>query len=611
MSTIHTSSPATFSSFAELSLRQTSQDALSRMNITTPTRIQAETLPVLLDGRDVIGQSRTGSGKTLAFGIPAVESVDPGIKAVQVLVLTPTRELAVQVGDVLSNLCTGTGIRTVLVYGGRAMGPQKDALRRGAQIVVGTPGRVADLYGQGDLRLNNVNFLVLDEADEMLDRGFRPQVEQILGWTPATRQTALFSATMPDWVNDASKRHLRNPHRVVIESTVAESQSIDHIAYDVPAGGKMDALKDLLDGRGDGQVIVFGRTKHGVKKLAKQLAASGYPVAALQGNMSQNARDTVMEEFRAGKVPVLLATNVAARGIDVSAVDYVINFELPESSELLSHRIGRTGRMGRSGQAITLLGDEDTGKWRQLERGLGKRIQREPWTGARRTDSTPRIVTHAPIAQATATERRAPNRERDGNGRRDERVRSERRPQGESQRGTAPRPQRRDAERQEQSAPQPVRRPRSSISIIDQMIAEKRGPNDAPPAITQAPFPRPEAARSERQPRREGGERRQRPDGRSGNGSGPRGPQVTPTVRRPSFGPVARAEAVIGGAFEHGEARQPERNGARAAAKGGTHTATCTECGTQATLRFAPDLSRPVYCDVCFSKRRTQNRAAR
>ncbi len=616
MSTIHTSSPATFSSFAELSLRKTSQEALSRMNISTPTRIQAETLPVLLDGRDVIGQSRTGSGKTLAFGIPAVESVDPGVKAVQVLVLTPTRELAVQVGDVLASLCTGTGIRTVLVYGGRAMGPQKDALRRGAQIVVGTPGRVADLYGQGDLRLNNVNFLVLDEADEMLDRGFRPQVEQILGWTPSTRQTALFSATMPDWVNDASKRHLRNPHRVVVESTVAESQSIDHIAYDVPAGGKMDALKDLLDGRGDGQVIVFGRTKHGIKKLAKQLAASGYPVAALQGNMSQNARDSVMEDFRAGKVPVLLATNVAARGIDVTAVDYVINFELPESSELLSHRIGRTGRMGRSGQAITLLGDEDTGKWRQLERGLGKRIQREAWTGARRTDSTPRIVTHVPVAQAPLTERRAPSRDRNGGPRRDERVRSERQPQGEGQRGNAPRPQRRDADRsdrQEQSAPQPVRRPRSSISIIDQMIAEKRGPNDTPPVVTQAPFPRPETARSDRQPRREGGERRQRPDGRNGNGSGPRGPQVTPTIRRPSFGPVARAEAVIGGSFEeNGTGNRPAaRNGQRPAANGSLHTATCTECGAQATLRFAPDLSRPVYCDVCFSKRRTQNRAAR
>jgi ATP-dependent RNA helicase DeaD len=317
--------------FATLSVRQSTRDAISRMNITNPTQIQADALPLLLAGQDVIGQSRTGSGKTLAFGIPAVEIVDPNLRAVQVLVLTPTRELAVQVGDVIAQLSEGTGIRTVLVYGGRAMGPQKDALRRGAQIVVGTPGRVADLHGQGDLRLDKVRFLVLDEADEMLDRGFKPQVERILGWTPRDRQTALFSATMPEWVDQASTKHLRNPEHVAVTATGSEEETIEHIAYDVPSGGKLDALKDLMDNRGDGQMIVFGRTKHGVKKLAKQLVAAGYPVAALQGNLSQNARDQVMADFRAGKVQILLATNVAARGIDVTAVDHVVNYELPES----------------------------------------------------------------------------------------------------------------------------------------------------------------------------------------------------------------------------------------------------------------------------------------
>jgi len=383
-------------SFADLSVRQTTHDALRRMDISVPTKIQAATLPLLLAGRDVIGQSRTGSGKTLAFGIPAVETVDANLRAVQVLVLTPTRELAVQVGTVLADLTQGTGMKVALVYGGRALGPQIQELRRGAQIVVGTPGRVADLYQQRALVLDKVNFLVLDEADEMLDRGFAPQVNKILSWTPRDRQTALFSATMPEWVDDASHRHLKNPAHVSVASTQAESEQIDHIVYDVPSGGKLDALRDLLDARGDGQVIVFGRTKHGVRKLAKQMAAAGYPVAALQGNLSQNARDAVMADFRAGKVPVLFATNVAARGIDVSAVDYVINYELPESSDLLSHRIGRTGRMGRSGQAITLLSDDDASKWRQLERGLGKRIPRQAWTGKRRTDTLPAVAHSEP-----------------------------------------------------------------------------------------------------------------------------------------------------------------------------------------------------------------------
>ena len=407
-------------SFAELRLSDPTRGALAQMGIEVPTPIQAAALPSLLDGRDVIGQARTGSGKTLAFGIPAVELVDPRRREVQVLVLTPTRELAVQVGGVLEELGAAKGVRVGLIFGGRAFGPQRELLRKGAHVVVGTPGRVLDLINQGALWLNKVRFLVLDEADEMLDRGFAPDVERIISRATPDRQTALFSATIPDWVRQTSDKHLFDPITIKVDPRPEDAAPIEHVAYDVPSGDKLGALKDLLDHRGEGSIIVFGRTKHGVKKLARQLEGAGYPVAALQGNLSQNARDRVMADFRAGAVPILLATNVAARGLDVTHVAQVINMELPESSSLMTHRIGRTGRMGRQGQAITLLAGEDGAKWRQLERGLGQRIPRAPWRGASAaltdgsangaangttiapTDSLPPLPTE-PSARATPT----------------------------------------------------------------------------------------------------------------------------------------------------------------------------------------------------------------
>ncbi|MBA2277185.1 MAG: DEAD/DEAH box helicase, partial [Chloroflexia bacterium] len=383
VSTINVSDTSeAIASFHELRLSEATHRALARMEIVTPTPIQAATLPPLLDGRDVIGQARTGSGKTLAFGIPAVELVDPQRRDVQVLILTPTRELAVQVGGVLQELGAAKGVKVGLIFGGRAFGPQREMLRKGVQIVVGTPGRVLDLLNQGALWLNKVRFLVLDEADEMLDRGFAPDVERIIGRATPDRQTALFSATVPDWVRQTAHKHLDDPITLRIDPNPEDAAPIEHVAYDVPGGDKLAALKDLLDHRGEGSIIVFGRTKHGVKKLARQLESAGYPVAALQGNLSQNARDRVMADFRAGQVPILLATNVAARGLDVTHISQVINMELPESSSLMTHRIGRTGRMGRQGQAITLLGGEDGSKWRQLERGSGQRIPRAPWRGA-------------------------------------------------------------------------------------------------------------------------------------------------------------------------------------------------------------------------------------
>ena len=382
-------------SFPTLPLSAATRAALTAMHISEPTPIQARSLPLLLEGSDLIGQAKTGSGKTLAFAIPMVERTDPQTRAVQALVLVPTRELAQQVGDVVAVLCKGRGIRSVLIYGGVGMGSQIKALAGSAQIVVGTPGRVLDLLKQGAFKPDRVSYVVLDEADEMLDRGFAPDVERILGFMPAKRQTALFSATVPEWVNQTASKHLHDPKLVRIDLRPEDAPKIDHVIYDVDEGQKLGVLRVLLDGRDDESVLVFGRTKHGVKKLAKQLVALGYPAAALQGNLSQNARDAVMADFRARRVPILLATNVAARGLDVEHIGLVINYELPETTELLTHRVGRTGRMGREGDAITLLAPSDADKWRKLSRELTARIPRKRWVGE--TPSTPAAVNAIPL----------------------------------------------------------------------------------------------------------------------------------------------------------------------------------------------------------------------
>src|SRR5215472_5015936 len=262
-------------SFATMPLAPSTRAALSQMGITDPTPIQSRSLPILLSGRDLVGQARTGSGKTLAFALPMIEKADPAVRAVQALVLVPTRELAQQVFDVVLPVARGRNLRAVCIFGGRAMGPQIASLAAGPQIVIGTPGRVLDLLRQGVLSLDRVNYVVLDEADEMLDRGFAPDVERILGFAPRERQTALFSATVPEWVQGTASKHMRNPETVQIDTRPEDAPKIEHIIYDVPEGQKLPVLRALLDGRGDESVLVFGRTKHGVKKLARQLVALG------------------------------------------------------------------------------------------------------------------------------------------------------------------------------------------------------------------------------------------------------------------------------------------------------------------------------------------------
>ena len=370
--------------FQEMALNAATQAAIADMGISKPTPIQEKSIPHLLAGRDLIGQARTGSGKTLAFAVPLAESCDPTQRCVQALVLLPTRELAIQVASVTETLAAAQRLRVTSLYGGRSLRPELAALRNGAQIVIGTPGRTLDHLRQGNLDLRSVSFLVLDEADEMLDKGFARDVEAILGRTPSKRQTMLFSATMPPWVANTAKKHLRDPVRVEIDADLRTLPTVEHVVYSIEKHDKVKALQALLDERGEDPILVFGRTKHGVKKLAKQLDALGYPVAALQGNLKQNARERVMKDFRSGVAPILVATNVAARGLDVEGIGQVINYDLPDSQQLFTHRVGRTGRMGRAGEAITFITPEEERKWREIERGLGRRFARRPWRAPNR-----------------------------------------------------------------------------------------------------------------------------------------------------------------------------------------------------------------------------------
>ena len=359
------------------------------MGISAPTPIQEETIPQLLAGHDLIGQARTGSGKTLAFAVPLAERCDPSARRVQALVLVPTRELAIQVASVVEALASPQQLRVTLLYGGRSLRPEHAALNGGAQIVIGTPGRTLDHLRQGTLDLRRLRTLVLDEADEMLDMGFARDVEAILGRTPSSRQTVLLSATMPEWVAKTAAKHLRNPVTVQVDADLHAPPTVEHLIYSIQKRDKLGALQTLLDDRNDAPVIVFGRTKHGVKKLAKQLAAMGYPAGALQGNLSQRARERMMADFRSGTTPVLVATNVAARGLDIQGIDRVINFDLPDSGKLFTHRVGRTGRMGRSGEAVTFVTPDEETKWREIVRGLGRRFIRKSWIAGRSTTQGP------------------------------------------------------------------------------------------------------------------------------------------------------------------------------------------------------------------------------
>ncbi|HEX2916478.1 MAG TPA: DEAD/DEAH box helicase [Chloroflexia bacterium] len=365
------------------------REGLKRAGFVNPTTIQAQAIPVLLEGKDLVGQSHTGSGKTAAFAIPLLARINRQSRDLQAMVIVPTRELAIQVTTVVKTLA-GPAIRVTPIYGGASMEGQIRGLNRGGyQAVVGTPGRIRDHLNRGTMKLGNLQLLVLDEADEMLDRGFAQDIEAIIQSMPQSdqRQTALFSATLPEWVMDTARKHLRPDYASIeLEPTPESRPDIEHLIYDMKLADKGIALRHLLDTHFQSPILVFARTKHGVKKLSDRLEREGYSVAGLQGNLSQRAREEVMSAFRNNRIRIMVATNVGARGLDVSGVSHVINYDLPESAELFTHRVGRTGRNGASGTAITFLTSEDRPKWREIERAMQQRgidLDRKPWDGPR------------------------------------------------------------------------------------------------------------------------------------------------------------------------------------------------------------------------------------
>jgi ATP-dependent RNA helicase DeaD len=342
-------------SFADLGLSETTLAALQAVGYEQPSPIQEQSIPHMLQGKDIIGQAQTGSGKTAAFGLPMIEYVDPSIQEVQALVLTPTRELCIQVTQAIRSWATTKGIDVVAVFGGAPIRTQQAQLKAGGHIVVGTVGRVKDLISRHSLVLHECRFVVLDEADEMLDLGFLEDVERILSLTPGSRQTALFSATMPPPIAKLADKYLYDPVLVKVKSATLTVDTVEQFRHEVKTADKANALVEVLKAERPDQCIVFVRTKIRCDQLGRTLKDKGLNVKVLHGDLSQGTRDGVMLSFKGGRVPILVATDVAARGLDISTVTHVVNFDVPISPDVYVHRIGRTGRVGRQGRAITFV----------------------------------------------------------------------------------------------------------------------------------------------------------------------------------------------------------------------------------------------------------------
>jgi len=363
--------------FSELGLSPELLQAVEKLGFEKAAPIQAEAIPIMMAGKDIVGQSQTGSGKTAAFGIPAVERVDPALRAVQVLILCPTRELAVQVSEEIHKLALfKRGIQALPIYGGQSYERQFYGLKQGAQIVIGTPGRVMDHMRRGTLRMETVKLAILDEADVMLNMGFRDDIETILQAVPKERQTVFFSATMPKPIRDLIEKYSRDPQSVKIEQKSLTVPTVEQIYYEVDRRAKLELLTRLIDLYDLKLGIIFCNTKRMVDDLVDYLEAAGYQADRLHGDMTQNMRDRVMNKFRQSGLEFLVATDVAARGIDVDDVEVVFNYDLPYDVEDYVHRIGRTGRAGKSGKAISLVPYRELFQIRNIERFANVRIQR-------------------------------------------------------------------------------------------------------------------------------------------------------------------------------------------------------------------------------------------
>ena len=362
--------------FQQFSLDPRIVAGIKAVGYTTPTPIQQQAIPVVLQGRDILGLAQTGTGKTAAFVLPILHRLLQGpVRRVRALVIAPTRELAEQIHDVTSELAINTRLHCATVYGGVSKANQVAALRRGVEIVVACPGRLLDLLGEGSIDLSGVEVLVLDEADRMCDMGFLPDVRRILKVLPRKRQTLFFAATMPDDIRRLADEILDDPVTVQI-GIIAPAKTVSHALYPVPDGLKKQLLLALLRQPAMERVLIFSRTKHRARSLARDLVKHGLSAAALQGNMSQNARQAALDGFRDGTYPVLVATDIAARGIDVLEITHVINFDMPDTVDAYTHRIGRTGRADLTGQAYTFAVQADEPMVRDIEKVLGAPIQR-------------------------------------------------------------------------------------------------------------------------------------------------------------------------------------------------------------------------------------------
>jgi ATP-dependent RNA helicase DeaD len=376
--------------FSDLGLSDEILDAVHDVGYESPSPIQEEAIPPLLQGKDVIGQAQTGSGKTAAFGLPMIQYVDPSEDELQALVLTPTRELCIQVTQALRAYGARKGVDVVAVFGGAPIRSQSSQLRAGGHIVVGTVGRVKDLISRHTLLLHSCRFVVLDEADEMLDLGFLEDVERILSLTPSSRQTALFSATMPPPIRRLAEQYLYDPVTVKVKAAALTVETVEQFALEARAREKVDRLIEVLQSERPRQAIAFVRTKIRCEELYRRLRDRGFDVRALHGDMTQGARDGVMISFKDGRLPLLVATDVAARGLDISGVSHVINFDVPTSPDVYVHRVGRTARVGRSGRAITLFEPRQRRDIQAIEKHAGVKLA--PWVKGAHVAPTPVVA---------------------------------------------------------------------------------------------------------------------------------------------------------------------------------------------------------------------------
>ena len=366
----------TLPSFAELSLAPAIAKVIEEVGYESPSPIQARSIPPLLAGRDLLGQAQTGTGKTAAFALPLLSRLDPALKSPQILVLTPTRELALQVAEAMQTYARHLPDFHVLpVYGGQNMGQQLRQLQRGVQVVVGTPGRIQDHLRRGTLKLEHLSCVVLDEADEMLRMGFVDEVEQILLQTPPQRQTALFSATMPDGVLRIARRHLKDPVEIRIESKTSTVDTISQWFWQVKGLHKLDALTRILEAEEIEAMLVFARTKVATVELAEKLEARGFSCAPLNGDMTQQLREKTIERLKSGSLDIVVATDVAARGLDVKRISHVVNYDIPYDTESYVHRIGRTGRAGREGKSILFVAPRERRMLAAIEQATRQRIK--------------------------------------------------------------------------------------------------------------------------------------------------------------------------------------------------------------------------------------------